>query len=757
MQSKPNPHLFVTILLAISFSSGCFRSPLARKMQFMETGRRLYDQKDYPRSILQFKNAVDIANGDPEPSYWLGLSYLGVGNIPQASLCFRRAAELNPKHAAAQLHMGEILALTDDPKYLRDALNRLQIALNVSPSAKALNALALTEMKLGNADEGERHLQECLDRFPEELASYMILAKLKIFKRDFAGAEVLLKKATQAAPRSGDALVALGNFYVMTGNDADAEKSFRSAINLNQKDGTALVDLAMIQYRTGRKADAEKVFKQLATFPDPALQPLHAMYLFKEGDKAGAVAEFEQLFRANPKSQELRTRLIAAYWASDRLADVEKVLNAAIKENPKDFEALLQRGELYVATSRYTPAQHDLDQALGFRRDSAAVHYIYAKLHQARGAELSYRQELGEAIRLAPDLLQARLELSQALISSDAASSAFKILAEAPPGQENSLRLIIQRNWVLLSLNDLPELRKGVSKGLAEARAPELLIQQGAIQLADRNLPAAQASIEEALKKNPNEPRALAALAEVYSVQKRTGDLAKRLKQHAEGNKSPEIKMFVGNWLRTNGDRDGAMVFFQAAKAVDPNFHEADLAIAVMDIEAGKTEGARTILNNLIAIRDQDVSLRVRSAVLESASGNITQAIAQYRQILSMDRNNVYALNNLAYLLANSHQPDEALSFAQRAKELQPRLPQVEDTLGWVLVQKAIYGEAVSHLQSAAKAQPDDPVIRYHLGIAYWRSGDRTRGAELLAATLKTAPNLPEAALARQQMSEAGK
>jgi predicted Zn-dependent protease len=147
----------------------------------------------------------------------------------------------------------------------------------------------------------------------------------------------------------------------------------------------------------------------------------------------------------------------------------------------------------------------------------------------------------------------------------------------------------------------------------------------------------------------------------------------------------------------------------------------------------------------------------VRSAVNESTSGNTTQAIAQYRQILTIDQNNVYALNNLAYLLANSNQPDEALAFAQRAKELRPTVPQVEDTLGWVLVQKKIYNEGVRHLQSAADEQPNDPVIRYHLGIAYWRSGDRTRGAQMLAAALKDAPNLPEAAKARQQMSEAGK
>ena len=46
------------------------------------------------------------------------------------------------------------------------------------------------------------------------------------------------------------------------------------------------------------------------------------------------------------------------------------------------------------------------------------------------------------------------------------------------------------------------------------------------------------------------------------------------------------------------------------------------------------------------------------------------------------------ALNGLAYLLAETRQPDEAIKYAQKAKELAPDSPAVDDTLGWTYFQK---------------------------------------------------------------------
>jgi tetratricopeptide (TPR) repeat protein len=739
-------------ILAFACASACSQRADVRKLRFMENGRRFYDKGDYSRAIIEWKNAVGIANGDAEPYYWLGMGYIGAGNIPLAVDSFRKAAEINPKHAAAQLHMAELLTLSNDPDLLQDALKRLQIVLNAAPSANALNAIALTEFKLGNEENTQSYLEDALARFPQSMSSYVILAKLKILKRDLPGAEDVLKKAVAASPNSADARLALADFYVAAGRMPDAEKLMREALALDQKSGLPLFNLALLEYRLGRKSEAEEHFRQLSQYPDPQFKSMHAIYSFKEGDKQGAVAELEKLARDNPKEIGIRSRLLAAYWAVNRLDLVERVLNEAIKKQPKDLEAVLQRGELYVATDRFPQAQADLEQVLALRPDAAVVHFVLAKLQQARGSDVGYRQELQEAIRLNPGLLQARLDLARRLTESGAPESAVKLLDEAPEIDRINLALIAERNWALLAQKDYAELQKNLKIDLSQARLPDLLAQDGWVKIKQKDYAAARASLEEGLKKAPSDIRLLTALAAAYAAEHKTSEFSARIRQYAQDNKSPEVDYFAGEWLRQAGDRAGARTFLAAAKAADPGFHETDLGLAALDVADGKLDSAQKLLTQLANLRDRDVSLRAKIADLDIQQQRVPEAIDQYRKILAVDRGNVYALNNLAYLLASQNQADEGLAYAQQAKELAPTLPQVDDTLGWVLYQKAVYGEAVMHLEAAAAKKSSDPAIEYHLGLAYYKTGNDERGARLLKQALKQAPNMAEAKLARQQM-----
>ena len=103
----------------------------------------------------------------------------------------------------------------------------------------------------------------------------------------------------------------------------------------------------------------------------------------------------------------------------------------------------------------------------------------------------------------------------------------------------------------------------------------------------------------------------------------------------------------------------------------------------------------------------------------------------------------------MAYLLAESKQPDEALKYAQKAKELAPDNAAVDDTLGWTYYQKGLYSLAVTHLEGAT-ARDGTPRRKYHLAMAYCKAGDPKRGRQAYDAAYKMDPNLPEAQAARQ-------
>ena len=62
----------------------------------------------------------------------------------------------------------------------------------------------------------------------------------------------------------------------------------------------------------------------------------------------------------------------------------------------------------------------------------------------------------------------------------------------------------------------------------------------------------------------------------------------------------------------------------------------------------------------------------------------------------------------------------------ERAVAAEPGSGYIVDSLGWVLFKLGRYEEAVEHLERAAELMPIDPVVNDHLGDSYWAVGRRT-------------------------------
>ena len=93
---------------------------------------------------------------------------------------------------------------------------------------------------------------------------------------------------------------------------------------------------------------------------------------------------------------------------------------------------------------------------------------------------------------------------------------------------------------------------------------------------------------------------------------------------------------------------------------------------------------------------------------------------------------------------------DEALGFAQTAKEKMPKSAAVMDTLGWAYYLKGRYLSAISELQDSVELVPDNPVINFHLGMAYFKNNQPDVAREYLEKALKLDQNFEGAEEARQ-------
>ena len=124
--------------------------------------------------------------------------------------------------------------------------------------------------------------------------------------------------------------------------------------------------------------------------------------------------------------------------------------------------------------------------------------------------------------------------------------------------------------------------------------------------------------------------------------------------------------------------------------------------------------------------------------VIYEKQNKIDKAIESYKKALEINPKFAPAANNLAWLYAeHGGNIDVALSLAQTAKEILPEDSSVSDTLGWIYYKKQVYLTAISHLKESAEKMPGNPVVRYHLGMAYYKKGDKELAKKELLASLK--------------------
>src|SRR5207237_9595599 len=117
-------------------------------------------------------------------------------------------------------------------------------------------------------------------------------------------------------------------------------------------------------------------------------------------------------------------------------------------------------------------------------------------------------------------------------------------------------------------------------------------------------------------------------------------------------------------------------------------------------------------------------SLRTLGRVYEKLH-DYEKARDVYEKVLAVAPEFAPALNNLAFICTEHfNQLDRAYQLAEKARGLQPGEASIADTLAWVYYKKQEYQQAIGLLNEAVTKAPNDPEIRYHLGMCQYMIGN---------------------------------
>src|SRR5262249_37835088 len=102
---------------------------------------------------------------------------------------------------------------------------------------------------------------------------------------------------------------------------------------------------------------------------------------------------------------------------------------------------------------------------------------------------------------------------------------------------------------------------------------------------------------------------------------------------------------------------------------------------------------------------------------------------------------NIAALNNLAYALATRRKdPQQALPLAEKAYTLSGRIPNIADTLAWIVHLTGNDQRAKGLLAEAIQGAPQNPEMRLHAAIVHAALGENDSARQELTRALELDP-----------------
>jgi tetratricopeptide (TPR) repeat protein len=180
----------------------------------------------------------------------------------------------------------------------------------------------------------------------------------------------------------------------------------------------------------------------------------------------------------------------------------------------------------------------------------------------------------------------------------------------------------------------------------------------------------------------------------------------------------------LGDALLTKGNVDEAIVHYQKALQIDPDYAEAHNNLGDALLRKDSVDEAIAHFQKALQIKPDDAEAHINLGNALIKKGNVDEAIAHYQNALQIKPDFAVAHNNLGNALLQKGSVDEAIVQYQKALQIEPDFAEAQNNLGNALLIKGNVDEAIAHYQKALQITPDYAKAHYNLGRALLTKGN---------------------------------
>jgi tetratricopeptide (TPR) repeat protein/predicted Ser/Thr protein kinase len=284
--------------------------------------------EDLDRALDLSRRARDLAPGDPQPLSALFLAALDGGRFEIAEETLDALEKLTPGDVSVLERRAQLL---DARGLSREAVQKMQAAVNQRSSWKRLYKLAYLQNKQGETAAARLSLRQLLARSPGNADGLSLLAQIELVNGDPQKAAELYSRIVRNKPGVTE-LGNLGLAYFLLGRYAEAAEVTERAARQVPGNPMIALNLADSYFLAGRKAEANEAYRRIVLLVDkdpseatnPQLLTVKGQALAHLGQGPPAVTAAQEAIRLAPDSSSVayEASLIYAVLHEDNSAVV---------------------------------------------------------------------------------------------------------------------------------------------------------------------------------------------------------------------------------------------------------------------------------------------------------------------------------------------------------------------------------------------------------------------------------------------------
>ncbi|MCG7899175.1 MAG: tetratricopeptide repeat protein, partial [Candidatus Thiodiazotropha weberae] len=747
-----------------------------RKQAYFDRGMELFDQGNYTKARLEFKNVLQIDPKDADGYYMFGLLEEKEENWRKAFSLFFRAVELNPEHQDAQVHLGTIYVLAGETI---KALEAAEVVLRITPNHS--EALVLRGFALAKSGENDAAIEDVLSAISSDPGNVEAASLLSALYADRGELDRAIKIAKDSLEEHKDRVASyllLARLYAKANDEDSVIQVLTDLIQSNPNELQHRLHLVSYFKEKGNSELAEGVLRQAVTdLPDSSEAKL-ALVSYLKSNKNSAAAEslLSDYVAQNPKNNTFKLELAKHHIGLNRKDEAIKVLSDVInqavlaedgltartlkasilvkegsikqagqlveevlEEDPKYKDALLVRAGIALVSDDPDRGIADLRTLLREDPGHVKAHRLKARSHLKKGEIELARQSLENAVKAQPQETATNFELVQLLIQIGEFDDAKVVLQKMRRFAPKEISVLRGLGIVYLKQKNWGELQKIADTLQSEYEAEPLgYYYQGLVEESNGRLEQSVESLTRSLELKPGAIDVLVALAKSYFGLKQVDEALNQVNQAVNTDPKHYLAYNLLGEIHLSQNRlVEADEAFERSLSINEKWPVPYRNLVKVRLMEGKQADAIAMLRRGFQ-NSQDPALGIELANTQDKLGQVDESKRIYQQILDKYPENMLAANNLAMILLRGEpdqvKQDQALKLVEGFSTSEN--PIVLDTLGWTHYKRGEMDKAISVLRRALRKNSKIPEIDYHLALAYEQIGDMDAAKTHLDAAL---------------------